>query len=73
MADGIEDAVDGWFDEGVVGATEQKGLGSGSGSQGFGEVDLQDVVGDGMVSPAFFDERDEKGAGFFAGLETEGV
>jgi len=73
VADGIEGAMDGLFYEGVVGASEQKGLGRGGGGQGFGEVDLQDVVGDGMVGPAFFDKRDEKGAGLFAGFEAERV
>ena len=41
--------------------------------EGFGEIDFQDFVGDGVVDPAFFDERDEEGAGFFGGFEAEGV
>ena len=73
MADGGEGAVDGLFDERVVGAAEQKGLGGGGSGEGFGEVDAEDFVGDGVVGPAFFDERDEQGAGLFGGFEAEGV
>ena len=37
------------------------------------QVDFQDFVGHGVIDPAFFDERDEEGAGFFVGFEVEGV
>ena len=45
----------------------------GRGGEGFGEVDAEDFVGDGVVDPALFDEGDEEGAGFFVGFEAEGV
>src|ERR1700742_2001232 len=47
--------------------------GGGGGGEGFVEVDADDVAGDGVVGPAFFDERDEERAGFFGGAEAEGV
>ena len=60
-----------------MGATEQQGGGIGSLGEGFEQIDVQDFEGDGglrgFVEPAFFDERDEEGAGFFGGSETEGV
>ena len=43
------------------------------GGEGFGEVDPEDFVGDGVVDPAFFDQGDEERAGFFVGFEVEGV
>jgi hypothetical protein len=67
-----EGTADGGFDERVVGAAEQEGVGGGGGGEGFGEVDLEDFVGDGVVDPAFFDQRDEEGTGFFVGFEAEG-
>jgi hypothetical protein len=72
MAQVGEGAADGGFDEWVVSAAEEEGLGSGGGGKGFGEVDLEDFVGDGVVDPAFFDQRDEEGAGLFVGFEAEG-
>ena len=53
-------------------AAEEEGLGVGGFGEGFLQVDFQDFVGDGVVDPAFFDERDEQGAGFFVGFEVEG-
>ena len=73
MAQGGEGAADGGLEEGVVGAAQEQDLGVGSFVEGFGEVDLQDFVGDGVVDPALFYQGDEEGAGFFAGLEVEGV
>ena len=66
-----EGAVDGGFEERVVGAAEEERLGVGGFGESFLQVDLEDFVGDGVVDPAFFDERDEEGAGFFGGLEAE--
>jgi hypothetical protein len=73
MAQGGEGATDGGLEEGVVGAAQEQGLGSRRGGEGFGEIDLEDFVGDGVVDPALFYQGDEEGAGFFAGLEAEGV
>jgi hypothetical protein len=56
-----------------VGAAEEEGLRRGRGGEGFGEVDLENFVGDGVVDPAFFDQGDEEGAGFLVGFEAEGV
>jgi hypothetical protein len=67
-----EDAADGGFEQGIVGAAEQEGFGGGSFGESFVEVDLEDFVGDGVVDPAFFDERDEQGAGLLGGVEAEG-
>ena len=64
--------MDGGFEQRVVGAAEEERLGVGGFGQGFLQVDFQDFVGDGVVDPAFFYERDEEGAGFFGGLEAEG-
>ncbi len=41
------------------------------GSEGFGEVEAEDLAGDGVVGPALFDERHEQGAGHFRGVEAE--
>ena len=67
----MQGGLDGGCDERVVGAAEEDGLG-GAGGEGFGEVDAEDFAGDGVIDPAFFDERDEQGAGFFGGAEAEG-
>ena len=55
-----------------MGAAEQERLGVGCFGQGFLQVDFEDLVGDGVVDPAFFYEGDEEGAGLFGGLEAEG-
>ncbi len=39
--------------------------------EGFGEVEAEDLAGDGVVGPALFDERHEQGAGHFRGVEAE--
>ena len=72
VVEGGEGAADCGLEEWVVGAAEQEGLGVGGFGEGFGEVDAEDFVGDGVVGPAFFDEGDEEGAGFFVGFEVEG-
>ena len=77
---GVVEVAEGGFDErleeGVVGAAEQEGGGVGGFGEGFEEVDAEDFEGDGgvdgVVDPAFFDQRDEEGAGFFGGSEAEG-
>ena len=71
VGDGFEDALDGGLDERVVSAAEQQGLGLGSAGEGFGEIDFDDVVGDGVIDPAFFDERDEERTGLLMGFETK--
>jgi hypothetical protein len=73
MAHGGEGAVDGGLEKGIVGAAEEEGLGSRRCGESFGEVDLEDFVGDGVVDPALFDQGDEEWAGFFVGFEAEGV
>jgi hypothetical protein len=73
VAEGGEGAVDGGLEEGIVGAAEEQGLGCGRGGEGFGEVDFEDFVGDGVVDPSLFYQGDEEGAGFFSGFEAEGV
>jgi hypothetical protein len=73
MVEGGEGAADGGLEERVVGAAEQQGSGLRGGGEGFGEIDLEDFVGDGVVDPALFHEGDEEGAGFFVGFEAEGV
>jgi hypothetical protein len=65
--------MDGRLEEGIVGAAEEEGLGCGRGGQGFGEVDFQDFVGDGVIDPALFYQGNEEGAGFFVRFEAEGV
>ena len=39
--------------------------------EGFGEIDAGDLGGDGMVDPAFLDERNEQGAGLFGDSKTK--
>jgi hypothetical protein len=73
MTHGVEGAADGGFEKWVMGAAEEESFGFGCSGQGFGEVDFQDFVGDGVVDPALFDQRDQEGAGFFVGLEAKGV
>jgi hypothetical protein len=73
VVEGGQGATDGRLEQGVVGAAEEEGGCTGGLGEGFGEVDSEDLVGDGVVDPAFFDEGDEEGAGFFEGLEVEGV
>jgi len=70
MANGRECAVDGRFDEGIVGAAKKKGLGRWSGGEGFGQIDSEDLLGNGVVSPAFFYERNQKRAGLFIRLHA---
>lgn len=56
-----------------MGAAEQKCVGFKGGNTGlieqFGEVDVEDFAGDGVVDPAFFDKRDEQRAGFLNGAK----
>ena len=73
VVEGGEGAADGRFEQRVVGAAEKEGAGGGGFGEGFGQVDTEDIVGDGVVDPAFFDQGDEEGAGFFVGFEVEGV
>jgi hypothetical protein len=73
MVHGGEGSKDGGLKEGVVGAAEEEGLGGRRGGQGFGQVNAQDFVGDGVVGPALFYQRDEEGAGFLVGFKAEGV
>ena len=56
-----------------MGAAEQESLGVGGFGEGFVEIDAEDFGGDVVVDPAFFDQRDEQGAGLFGGREAEGV
>jgi hypothetical protein len=65
-------ALDEWLEQRIVGAAKQKGLGVGGFGEGFVEVDTEDFGGDVVVDPAFFYQRDEQGAGFFHGGETDG-
>ena len=60
------------LEERVVGAAEEEGFGVGGFGEGFGEVDAEDFVGDGVVDPAFFDQRDEEWAGFFVARRGRG-
>jgi len=52
----------------IVRAAEQKGIGIHTERRGFGvqlgEINLDDFGGDGMVDPAFFDERHEQRQAF---------
>jgi hypothetical protein len=73
MAYGCQGAADGGFEQGIVGAAEEQCLGVRGFGEGFGEVDFEDFVGDGVVDPALFYERDEEGAGFFVGFEAQAV
>ena len=73
VADGCEGAVDGGFEKRVVGAAEKEGLCVGGFGQRFGQVDFEDFVGDRVIDPAFFNQRDEEGAGLFVGSEAESV
>ena len=73
VTEGGEGAVDGGLEEGVVGAAEEQGLGCGGGGEGFGQVDFQDFIGDGVVGPALFYQRDQERAGLFVGFQAEGV
>ena len=59
-------------DERVVGAAEDDYFG-GTGVEGFAKVDAEDFAGDGVVDPAFFDERDEEWAGLLGGVEAAGL
>ena len=68
-----EGAADGVLEEGVVGAAEEESVCGGCFGEGFGEIDAEDFVGDGVVDPTFFYKGNEEGAGFFAGFEAEGV
>jgi hypothetical protein len=68
-----EGALDERLEQGIVGATEQKGLGVGSFGEGFVEIDAENFGGDVVVDPAFFYQRDKERAGFFGGGEAEGV
>ena len=56
-------------DEGVVSAAEDDDCGVADG-EGFGEVDAEDFASDGVIDPAFFNQRDEEGAGLFGGVEA---
>ena len=56
-----------------MGAPQEQGLSLRSFVEGFGEVDLKNFVGDGMVDPAFFDQGDQERAGFFVSCEAECV
>ncbi len=69
-------------EQGVVGAAEDERVGlealGGGGGEQFVEIDADDLGGDGVAGPAFFDEGDEQGAGLFkrakaAGLAGSGV
>ena len=71
VVQGGEGSPDGRFEKWVMGAAEEEGLCVGGFGQGLFEVDFQDFVGDWMVDPAFFYQRDEEGAGFFVGFEVE--
>jgi hypothetical protein len=73
MVERGQDAADGGLEEGIVGAAEEQGLSGGRCGEGFGEVDFENFVGDGVIDPALFYERDEEGAGFFVGFEAEAV
>ena len=70
-AEVAEGLGDGGGDEGVVGAAEEDGVGGGAG-EGFGEINAEDVAGDGVVGPAFFDEGDEKRTGHFGSVKMKG-
>ena len=80
-AHGVTHVAKRGLDEGlekrIVGATEQQDRGIGSLGEGFEEIDVQHLERDGDLrgidEPAFFDERDEEGAGLFGGSETERV
>ncbi len=73
---GVVEVVQGGFDEGfqegVVGAAQQEGVGAGGFGEGFEEVDAEDFGGDRVVDPAFFYQGDEEGAGLFGGWQVEG-
>ena len=73
MAERREYALNGGLEQRIVGAAEEEGLGRRGVGEGLGEVDLQDVVGDGVADPALFYQGDEQGAGLFVGCEAEGV
>lgn len=59
--------------EGVVGASEQEGVRLERGGAGLmeelREIDAEDLAGDGVVDPAFFNEWNEQGAGLLNGAE----
>ncbi len=68
-----ESAADCGLEERVVSAPQEQGLSLRSFVEGFGEVDLENFVGDGMVDPAFFDQGYQERAGFFVSFEAESV
>jgi hypothetical protein len=68
VVEGGEGSADGWLEKRIVRAAEEKGLGVWSFGQGLLEGDFEDFVGDWVIDPAFFYQRDQQGAGFFVGL-----
>ena len=68
-----ENALDERLEQRIVGATKDEGARVGCFGQSFGEVDTQDLGGDGMIDPTLFDQRDEERAGFFCGDKAEAI
>ena len=54
-------------------AAEEQGRGGGGFGESFGEIDAGDFGGDGVVGPAFFDQRNEQRAGFFRAFKSKGM
>ena len=73
VAEGGEYALDGGLQEWVMSASKEESLSCRGGGEGLGEVNLQDVVGDGVVDPALFYQGNQEGAGLFVGCEAEKV
>ena len=70
-AEAVEGVGEDVAQQGVVGAAEKEGGDGGELGEGFGEVDADDLAGDGVVDPALFDQRDEEGAALFDGADAE--
>ena len=65
------------FQQRIVGAAEHEGVGVQALGRGFGaeffEVNTYDLLGHGMIGPAFFDEGDKKRAGFLESAKAMGL
>ncbi len=60
------------LEERIVGAAEHHGVGVVEAvGESFRQIDAGDLLGDGVVHPAFLHERDQQRAGLLAGFETQ--